>query len=110
MVDLRDAHGNTRRHPHRLRRAAPGSRWWPASAACATSTATCASRPRLPAEWERLRFRVQVRGQVVEVDMTHAGTTYKLIEGRGLPIKHFGEQLRVLPGVPVSITDLPMAA
>ena len=39
--------------------------------------------------------------------MTHDGTTYELIEGRGLPIKHFGEQLRVLPGQPVSIVDLP---
>jgi alpha,alpha-trehalose phosphorylase len=56
--------------------------------------------PRLPAGWERLRFRVQVRGQVVEVDMTPEQTSYTLVEGRGLPLKHFGEQLRVLPGEP----------
>jgi trehalose/maltose hydrolase-like predicted phosphorylase len=36
--------------------------------------------------WTGLRFRVQVRGQVVEVDMTHEGTTYTLVEGRGLLI------------------------
>ena len=65
-------------------------------------------------ENERLRFRIQVRGQVVEVDMTPEGTTYELLEGRGLPVKHFGEQLRVLPGQPVHrpavADDLPLAA
>jgi hypothetical protein len=28
--------------------------------------------------------------------MTPDATTYHLVEGRGLPIKHFGEQLRLL--------------
>jgi alpha,alpha-trehalose phosphorylase len=54
--------------------------------------------PRLPAEWERLRFRVAVREQLIEVDMTHAGTTYRLVEGRGMLIHHFGEPLRLAPG------------
>jgi alpha,alpha-trehalose phosphorylase len=69
--------------------------------------------PRLPAGWERLRFRVQVRGQLVEVGMTPDGTSYELLEGRGLPVKHFGEQLRVLPGQPLYrplAVDLPRAA
>jgi alpha,alpha-trehalose phosphorylase len=57
--------------------------------------------PRLPAEWERLRFRVQVRGQLIEVDMTGEKTTYRLLEGNGLLIEHFGEQLRLAPGEPV---------
>ena len=41
--------------------------------------------PRLPEQWERLQFRIQVRGQVIEVDITHAGTEYTLLEGQGLP-------------------------
>ena len=49
--------------------------------------------PRLPEEWERLRFSVRVRGQVLEVDMTPGGTSYTLLEGRGMPISHFGEAL-----------------
>jgi len=48
----------------------------------------------------RLRFRVTVRGQRVEVDMTHAGTTYRPVEGIGLVVHHFGEELRVRPGAP----------
>ena len=59
-------------------------------------------RPRLPAEWERLRFRVQVRGQVIEVDMTPEQTTYRLLEGRGLLVMHGDEQLRLAPGEPLS--------
>jgi alpha,alpha-trehalose phosphorylase len=69
--------------------------------------------PRLPADWDRLRFRVQVRGQLIEVDMTHQQTTYQLVDGTGILVKHFDEQLRLVPGEPVSRTDpeeLPRAA
>lgn len=59
-------------------------------------------RPRLPAEWERLRFRVQVRGQLIEVDMTPEETTYTLLEGRGLLVMHDDEQLRLTPDEPLS--------
>ena len=57
--------------------------------------------PRLPAEWSGLRFRIEVRGQLIEVDMTHKATTYRLLEGSGLLIEHCGEPLRLLPDAPV---------
>jgi hypothetical protein len=77
--------------------------------------------PRLPAGWSRLRFRVQVREQLVEVDITHSATIYRLLEGQSLQIEHFGEQLRLTPGRPLFIPapagpagglpqDLPHAA
>ena len=53
--------------------------------------------PRLPAEWDGLRFRVQVRGQLIEVEMTHEGTAYTLLEGTGLLIHEHGEAIRLLP-------------
>ena len=51
-----------------------------------------------------------MRGQLIEVDMTADATVYRLLEGRGLPIEHFGERLRLAPGVPVmrpATTALP---
>ena len=55
-------------------------------------------RPRLPDEWDRLRFRVQIRGQLLEVDMTPDTTTYRLLEGDGLLLEHCGEPVRLAPG------------
>ena len=70
-----------------------------------------------PSEWERLRFRVQARGQLVEVAMTHEATTYRLLEGRGILVRHFGDVVRLTPSTPVlrpaapaSVQDLPRAA
>jgi hypothetical protein len=33
--------------------------------------------------------------------MTHEATTYRLVEGRGLVIRHFDEHVRLLPAEPV---------
>jgi alpha,alpha-trehalose phosphorylase len=114
MVDLDDAHGNTADGIHI---ASCGGTWLALVAGFGglrDFDGDVRFSPRLPAEWERLRFRIQVRGQLVEVDMTPEGTTYELLEGRGLPVKHFGEQLRVLPGQPAFrpalADDLPIAA
>ena len=56
--------------------------------------------PRLPESWDRLAFRIQVRGQLLGVEMTHTATTYTLLAGRGLLIEHRGEELRLTPGDP----------
>jgi trehalose/maltose hydrolase-like predicted phosphorylase len=57
--------------------------------------------PRLPAEWRRLCFRIEVRGQVIGVDMTPGETTYRLTEGRGIMLHQFGEPVRLTPGMEV---------
>jgi alpha,alpha-trehalose phosphorylase len=100
-VDLADAHGNTADGIHI---ASCGGTWLALVAGFGglreTMEDVCFS-PRLPAEWERLRFRVQVREQLIEVDMTHDATTYRLVEGRGMRIHHFSEAVRLEPAVPV---------
>jgi alpha,alpha-trehalose phosphorylase len=100
-VDLADAHGNTADGIHI---ASCGGTWLALVAGFGglreTFEDVCFS-PRLPGEWERLRFRVQVREQLIEVDMTREATTYRLVEGRGLRIHHFGEALRLEPSLPV---------
>jgi alpha,alpha-trehalose phosphorylase len=73
-------------------------------------------RPRLPADWTRLRFRVAIRGQRVEVDMRPDETTYRLLEGAGLLIAHDDELVALRPGEPVrrpaaaGDAELPLAA
>jgi alpha,alpha-trehalose phosphorylase len=97
-VDLADVHGNTADGIHI---ASCGGTWLALIAGFGglreTYEDVCFS-PRLPADWERLRFRVAVREQLIEVDMTHTGTTYRLVEGRGIRIHHFGEPVRLAPG------------
>jgi alpha,alpha-trehalose phosphorylase len=101
-VDLADVHGNTADGIHI---ASCGGTWLALVAGFGglrEQDGDVRFSPRLPVWWDRLRFRVQVRGQLVEVDMTHEATTYRLLEGRGILIEHFGESLRLAPGEPVS--------
>jgi alpha,alpha-trehalose phosphorylase len=100
-VDLLDVHGNTADGIHI---ASCGGTWLALVAGFGglrDSDGELRFSPRLPAEWERLRFRVAMRGQLIEVDMTHRHTTYRLLDGPGLMISDRGEQLRMAPGVPV---------
>jgi glycosyl hydrolase family 65 len=62
---------------------------------CAVDLGSVPLKPRLPADWDRLRFRVQIRGQVVEADMTPGATTLTLCEGPGLLVELSGEELRL---------------
>jgi alpha,alpha-trehalose phosphorylase len=101
-VDLADVHGNTADGIHI---ASCGGTWLALVAGFGglrEDDGDVRFHPRLPKEWDRLRFRVQVRGQLVEVDMTREATTYRLVEGRGLMVHHFDERLRLLPGEPGS--------
>jgi hypothetical protein len=54
---------------------------------------------------------------VIDVELTHEQTTYRLPAGTGIPIRHFDEDIRLVPGQaasrPVAATDdpeLPVAA
>jgi trehalose/maltose hydrolase-like predicted phosphorylase len=101
-VDLHDAHGNTADGIHI---ASCGGTWLALVAGFGglrDSDGDVSFHPRLPTGWERLRFRLQVRGQLIEVEMTHAATIYRLLEGPGLPIRHFGQHLRLSPAAAVS--------
>jgi alpha,alpha-trehalose phosphorylase len=113
MVDLDDAHGNTADGIHI---ASCGGTWLALVAGFGglrDFDGEVRFHPRLPCEWDRLRFRVQVREQLIEVDMTHAATTYRLLEGPGILIRHRDEELRLTPGEPARRPDareLPRAA
>jgi alpha,alpha-trehalose phosphorylase len=100
-VDLVDAHGNTADGIHI---ASCGGTWLALIAGFGglrDFDGEVRFHPRLPDEWEGLRFRVQVRGQIIEVAMTPEATTYRLLEGRGLMIRHCDEHIRLAPGTPL---------
>jgi len=52
-------------------------------------------RPRLPDGWDRLRFRLGVRGCVLEVDVSREAARYRLLEGDALDLVHEGELLQL---------------
>jgi alpha,alpha-trehalose phosphorylase len=112
-VDLHDTHGNTADGIHI---ASCGGTWLALVAGFGglrDSDGEVRLHPRLPADWNRLRFRIRVRGQLVEVDMTHAATTYRLLEGPGIAVRHVDEDLRLVPGLPLrrpAQSGLPLAA
>jgi alpha,alpha-trehalose phosphorylase len=96
-VDLTDSHGNTADGIHI---ASCGGTWLALVAGFGglrDSDGEVRFNPRLPEGWERLRFWVQVRGQVIEVDMTPEDTSYRLIEGRGLLIFEGDTPIKLLP-------------
>ena len=106
-VDLDDLHGNTKDGIHV---ASCGGTWLALVAGFGglrDFDGEVRFAPRLPADWTGLRFRVEVRGQRIEVDMRPTATTYRLLEGAGLMIEHCGESVPLRPGVPVL---MPVAA
>ncbi len=61
--------------------------------------------PRLPARIGRLRFRLTFRGRLLQVETTPARTTYRLLEGDPLEIRHHGTPLTVTVDTPVALDN-----
>jgi len=61
-------------------------------------------RPKLPERWDHLRFRLTIRGQRLEVHADHDGTTYTLMAGSGLVLRHEDEEFRISPDAPIRFT------
>lgn len=59
-------------------------------------------RPRLPRDLTRLAFNVTSRGTHVRVDVRQEEATYAVMSGEALTLEHYGEELRVEPGRPVT--------
>lgn len=66
-------------------------------------------RPRLPDEWSRLSFPLTIRGQRLRVEIDHATTTYRLVEGERLTIGHAGEELALTAAAPTLTRPTPHA-
>ncbi len=59
--------------------------------------------PRLPAAWNRLRFRMVLGNALLQVTLTGHTATYELLIGDAVEIRHFGQPLRVVSGEPARV-------
>jgi alpha,alpha-trehalose phosphorylase len=51
--------------------------------------------PRLPERLTRLAFRLRFQGRLLEVEVRDHHSSYRLLEGEPLTVRHFGEQIEV---------------
>jgi alpha,alpha-trehalose phosphorylase len=58
--------------------------------------------PSPPREAGHLCFPLTVRGQVLHVDMTRDSVVYHLVQGEGLTITHWGENIHLVQGQPIT--------
>lgn len=89
-TDLDDLQGNTE---HGVHVAAMGGSWLTVVhgfAGMRQAAGGLSFRPRLPRRWRRLRFRVQWRQRLLEVDIDHDETCYRLLHGEPMGITHRG--------------------
>jgi alpha,alpha-trehalose phosphorylase len=55
-------------------------------------------RPRLPAGWTRLTFPICFQGRRLKVAIDRAGTTYRLIQGAALTLRHEDQMVTLKSG------------
>jgi alpha,alpha-trehalose phosphorylase len=98
FVDLANTHGNTADGAHI---ASAGGVWGTVVfgfAGMYDSGATLQFTPRLPAEWERIAFRIQRHGSRMLVELDHDGCTVNVLDGPPVPIDTNGAVEEVAAG------------
>jgi alpha,alpha-trehalose phosphorylase len=65
--------------------------------------------PRLPPPLTRLRFRLRVRGSLLQVGVTGAGASYSVTQGGPVQIGHYGKLLTVPAGKRRTLAIPPLA-
>ncbi len=53
--------------------------------------------PQIPKEWEEYSFKINFRGQIVEITVNHKGATFKLVSGSPVQILLNGAEQTVQP-------------
>lgn len=103
LMDLSDVGGNVSEGLHI---ASMGASWMVmvyGVAGLRDSDSVLSFWPRLTRGLERLRFPLQVQGQVLEVDITPESITYSLRRGEGMLIRHYNEDIRLSAENPAAV-------
>jgi alpha,alpha-trehalose phosphorylase len=104
LMDLADIGGNVADGAHI---AATGGAWMTlvyGFAGLRDHGGTVSFAPRLPEQWQGIRFRLQVRGRLLEVDLNHERATYRLLAGTPLQIRHQKRTLQLATEEPATVT------
>ncbi len=102
LMDIADVAGNTKDGCHI---ASMGGTWMTpiyGLAGLRDSGGKIRFRPLRPEGVEGMRFRLRIRGRLLEVDIDKEATTYTLKEGEDLAFQHFGKEVRLTRKAPVS--------
>ncbi len=100
-LDLDDTHGNT---CHGVHTAAMAGTWLGVACGFAGMRAYGGNlrfAPTLPRQWSHYRFRVHVRGQLLQVQVAADGVEYRLLQGEQLDFTHRGEPVELTRAQPV---------
>jgi alpha,alpha-trehalose phosphorylase len=104
LMDLGDLGGNVREGAHI---AAIGGTWMTlvyGFAGLREDGGRIAFDPRLPQQWDGMRFQLTIRGQELIVDMNHDHTDYTLGDGPDLVIQHQHRDIELSAGKTVTVT------
>ena len=63
--------------------------------------------PRLPSHWNLLRFRLKVRGSLLQLTVSRRSAGYLVLEGERLSVRHWGKRLDLEPGVETRVSLQP---
>jgi alpha,alpha-trehalose phosphorylase len=108
-VDLADRHKNVRDGMHV---ASCGGAWMAVVygfAGLRDYQGELSFRPAMPPHWQRLRFRLRVRGALLEVELAQREACYRLLEGAFLEVTHREQKFELHPGEQRTIRDPRMS-
>lgn len=105
-LDLDDTHGNTHYGVHT---AAMAGTWMGVAYGFAGMRVTDGAlrfAPTLPAQWRHYKFKIHIRGALLQVRVDASSVEYSLLEGDALCFMHRGEKIALNHSSPVALLSL----
>jgi alpha,alpha-trehalose phosphorylase len=98
LMDLRDLEHNTRDGVHIASLAGTWVALVMGFGGLRHADGSVSFAPRLPEGLSRIAFSLVIRGQRLQVEVTHSKATYSVADGQPLEIMHYGDRVRLQPG------------
>ncbi|MGD8326266.1 MAG: glycosyl hydrolase family 65 protein, partial [Sphingomonadales bacterium] len=107
LVDIEDLHGNA---SHGVHMASSGGSWMAlinGFAGMEVNGSDLSFAPKFPNDWAGYEFRLRYQDRILELCVDQNHTTYRLIEGESLPIRHCNEMHMLNPGQDLKLDLAP---